>query len=432
MKARARLLLLTAIVAAGCSTVEEGDRGDELRSLRNAVKEALAPGSTVVWDLVARESPARVESVTWSLRDGNSLLVPFHRLEREKADPRVAVMAHVASDGRVTPLFAADEADAVPLTLGADVPPPLALPCGDEALVRVCEADGSTLWLTDVENGRVHRSEPAFDGCGAAVIGQAREGERFFVLQRKPQLVVMSEWSCQGGELQQVWAPDEPLPAMASLPTWVEEIEPRVLAWVRHQPGTGGELDFGQWVYERSDGAGSVAIDVQKLPLPTGYDRTKHWERVRREPSGSLLVDGIDGLYRWHVEDDGRVEALGKAPGPEVSGWQHVGFGMALSYRSEPNPEQGTLEMPLAYAVHLPTSDGFVSLQAPSTPCATREACRWLGESYLRGVVNTDSGPMGLYLLWTWQLGPVPVGMSGGGGADLAALVMAPLDRALP
>ena len=432
MKSRARLLLLTAILVAGCLKADDGAGDDELGSLRGAVQGAFAPGSTLVWDLVPREYPNKVESVTWSLRDGSSLLVPFYRLAREQADSRVALMAHVTRDGRVTPLFAADDADAAPFTLTANVPPPTVLPCGDEAIVRICGPEDSTLWVTDIEQGRAQRSEISFAGCKAAVLGRALDGERFFLLQQRPQIVAMTEWSCQGGELQQTWVSDEPLPAMLTLPIWVEEIEPRVLAWVRHLPVAGGEVGSGQWVYERSDGAPPVSIGVRDLPAPSGYDPTKHWERVRREASGSLLVDGIGGLYRWHVEDDGRVEMLGEAPSPEASGWQHVGFGTAFSSQSGPNPQLETLEVPLSYAVQLPTSDGFTSSQVPSTPCQTREACRRLGESYLRGIVHTDGGPLGLYLHWTWQLGPVPVGMSGGGGADLTALVIAPLDRALP
>ena len=432
MQSRARLLLLTAILATGCSKVEESQDGDVLSSLRNAVKDALAPGSAVVWDLVPREYPTEVESVTWSLGDGSSLVVPFYRLAEEKPDPKVALMAHVAADGTVTPLFAADEADAKPFELLSQAPPPQVVPCGREAVVRICGAEDSTVWITDIERGLVRRADVPFADCDSSVMGRALDGDRFVVFAKGSMQSPLSVWSCQGGAIQPPQSVAHLAPAMLSLPNWVEEVEPGVFAWMRHQPGTGGETDFGQWVYERSDGTGSVSADRRALPAPSGFFPERWWERIRREPSGSLLVDGIDGLYRWHVEDDGRVEELSKAPGPEGAEWHNVGFAMALSYRSEPNPQKETLEVPLSYTVHLPSGDGYTSMQVPSTPCDTREQCRWLGESYLRGIVNTDRGMLGLYLLWTWQLGPVPVGLAGGGGADLTVLVMAPLDRPLP
>jgi len=76
--------------------------------------------------------------------------------------------------------------------------------------------------------------------------------------------------------------------------------------------------------------------------------------------------------------------------------------------------------------------DGYQTSRVPSTPCRTREVCRRIGESYLRGRVETASGPLGLYVMWTWQLHPVPYGESTAGSPDLATLILAPLDRPLP
>lgn len=429
MKARfIELSSITALGVLGCYAVEESHTND-LLPLEREIESALPEGASILWKVSPHERPTAIESVTWSMRDGGSLLVPYYR---DGADLPTGLppAIYVTRDGRALPLHA-EEGEAV-FSVSSQSGPPSVTPCGEEAIVRICDGGASSLWVTDVAGGAIHRSDAALGDCESSVLGAALGEDRFVTIRGPADAPLLTEWSCSAGDIREGAEPLA-LPSMPALPRWVEEVEPSVFAWVRHQPGM-GELDFGDWVHERSDASGTVRVPRTELPFPTDTAPTRSWERVRREPSGALLVDGISGLYRWHVEDSGEVEPLGIAPppSPEFSPWTHVGLGAGISSRVDWNPDGVQLEMPLEYEVLGVAGDGYQTSRVPSTPCRTREVCRRIGESYLRGRVETASGPLGLYVMWTWQLHPVPYGESTAGSPDLATLILAPLDRPLP
>jgi len=424
------LSFLTIFGMLGCYSVEEPSRKTELLSIEREIESALPENASIVWKVSPHERPTAIESVTWSMRDAGSLLVPYYRDVGNDIPTGLPLAIYVTPEGRALPLHA--EEDEAVFSVSGHLPPPAVTPCGQEAIIRICDANGSTLWVTDVAGGTIRRSDADVGDCKSSLLGAALGQERFVTIRQHAAAPLLSEWSCSGGEIREASEPIA-LPSMPALPKWLEEVEPSVFAWVRHQPGT-GELDFGDWVYERSDASKTVRVARTELPFPSDSDLTQSWERVRRDDSGALLVDGISGLYRWQVETSGQVEQLGvaPAPSPEFSSWAHVGFGTAISSRIDWNPNGVQLEMPLEYEVLHTTNDGYRSSRVPSTPCTTREICRRIGESYLRGVVETASGPLGLYVMWTWQLHPVPYGQSTATGRDLASLILAPLDRPLP
>lgn len=425
------LSLLAMLGAPGCYAVEEPEQKDELLSLKREIESALPDDASVVWKLSPHERPTAIRSVTWSMRDGGSLLVPYYYRAIGKDLPTGLPLAiHVAADGRAMPLHAA-EGEAV-FSVSSNGPPPSVTPCGGEAIIRTCDEGNSTLWLTDLASGTIRRSEAILGDCTSSILGRALGDGRFVTIHQRQNLPLLTEWTCSGGEIHEA-SESKPLPWMPALPQWVEEVEPSVFAWVRHQPGT-GDIDFGDWVYELSDGSDPVRIPRTELPLPSDFAAMHAWERLRREPSGALVVDAISGMYRWRVATDGQLEKVAEMPlpSPELSEWEHVGFGTAISSRVDWNPDGVQLEMPLEYEVLRSTNEGFQSVAVPTTPCVTREACRRIGESYLRGVVETTSGPLGLYVMWTWQLQPVRYGDPTATGIDLATLILAPLDRPLP
>lgn len=425
------LSLLSIFGALGCYAVEEPAQKDELSSIKGEIESALPDSASVVWQLSPHERPNALRSITWPMRDGGSLLVPYYRDIAKAAPTSLPVAVYLAPDGQMTPLLAEDS-EAAAFSVSGNAPPPAVTPCGKEAVIRICDAGDSTLWVTNFSSGTIHRSEAALGDCESSIFGKALEGERFVTIRSRADSPLLTEWSCTGGEIHEASEP-KPLPWMPALPRWVEEVEPSVHAFMRHQPGT-GEIDFGDWVYERSDGIDPVRIPRTELPLPSDFEAMHAWERIRREPSGALLVDAIAGMYRWHVTAGGQLEKVENlpAPSPELSDWEHVGFGTAISRRVDWNPNGGQLEMPLEYEILRSTSEGFQSFAAPTTPCVTREACRRIGESYLRGLVETAKGPLGLYVLWTWQRQPVPYGETTATSLDLATLILAPLERPLP
>lgn len=422
-----RLSLLAIVAGLGCYAVEEPEARNELASVDREIENALADGATIVWSAASHATPSALRSVTWALRDGGSLVVPYYRGAGEDVAVGLPLAIAVQSNGRALPLVANGSEAVFSVSEGA--PPPSVTPCGDEAVVRLCAAEPA-LWVTRLEEGRIVRSHVALGACESTVLGQTLAGERFVTLGVRDEVPVLTEWSCSGGEIREASEP-RPLPEMPALPRWIGEVEPSVFAWVRHEPDD-SDTGYGDWVYERSDGQPPLRIARTDLPFPAEADVARGWERVRREPSGALLVDGISGLYRWNVGGSGEVELIGNLPPPStpgVSGWEHTGFGTAIAELSDWNPSGTRLSMPLAYEVLRSTAEGYRVAEAPSTACSTREACRRIGESYLRGLVETEGGPLGLYLLWTWQFQPVPYGETTASGRNVAALMLAPLDR---
>lgn len=431
MKPRVVLSLWAIAGALGCYAVEEPERTNVLAPVEREIQAALPDDASMVWEVAPHERPTAIRSITWSMRDGASLLVPYYLDSASDAPAGLPLAAYVDKSGAAIPLYT-DEGEAV-FSVSGKAPPPLVVSCGNQAVVRICGPESATTWVTDLAGGRIHRSEAALGDCERTVLGASLEGERFVALGIRADMPFLTEWSCEGGDIREVSEP-KPLPWMPSLPVWVAEVEASVHAWVRHQPGSTSN-DFGDWLYERSDGKDPVRIARTELPYPSGHDPTQSWERIRREPSGALLVDGVSGLYRWEVEGSGEVSRLAMTPSPSAAGfgaWEQTGFATAISSHSDWNPNGGQVEMPLAYEVLRSTGDGYESFAAPTTPCFTREDCRRIGESYLRGVVETEKGPLGLYVMWTWQFQPVPYGERTASGRDLAALILAPLDRPLP
>lgn len=414
-----------ALAVASCLPPDD-EAGDPFTRLRSSVQEAIVPEARIVWEVAPIERPEELKSYTWSLSDGASLVLLRNPRFKTQPDPTQAIALHIASSGEVTAIQPESETDIYLTALSYSAKSPKVIRCGDEALVQVCDERGTTIWVTDLERGTLRRAEESFPGC--QVFGSGF-GEGFGRLHLTSQEAYVSKWSCADGKLKAISEPVG-LPWMASEPVFFEEVEPGVFGYVHRLPSK-GDGDLGTWRYEQSDGKKTFDVPFAELPFPLLDQSMESWERVRRESSGALLFDGISELHRFHIESDGSVELLGKAPAGDGNAWRTVGLAAAIFSKSEPNPELAKLDMPISYSVRLPSEEGYRTIQAPSTPCATRESCRNIGESYLQGVVDTASGPLGVYLLWTWELDPRVI--AGRGSDDyLAALVVAPLDRPLP
>lgn len=427
---RIKAIALSVIISSlGCYKLEEPERPDPLGSLKLQVKSALSGGSSLL-AMAAHEKPVDIEAITWAMPEGGSLVIPYERVSEKREATRLPLATHVDAQGRWQSLYA--EQGAPLFSVAHNEAPPQVTHCGKEALIRICAGDESALWITDLDRGLLRRTEAQLGNCSRTILGRALGEERFAVLRAEGDTPVITEWSCDGAELRET-AEKEALSAMPRLPSWVEEVEPSVYAWVRHEPAEAGEDGFGDWLYERSDGKSAARIARTELPFPADFTPTYSWERVRREASGALLVDGISGLYRWKVEGDGRVEQLANAPLPSstLPEWEYVGFGMAIASRSDWNPDGIRLEMPLEYEFLLASEAGYRAAPAPLTPCPTHQGCRELGESYLRGIIDTASGPLGFYVMWPWQLHPVGLDESAPDGSNVVSFIVAPLDRPL-
>ncbi|MBK9000403.1 MAG: hypothetical protein IPM35_32180 [Myxococcales bacterium] len=161
------------------------------------------------------------------------------------------------------------------------------------------------------------------------------------------------------------------------------------------------QLAAGGWVYREIDASGATVVEHT---ASLGGDLGEG-VRARREPSGTLLVAVGDTLSRWHVGSDGHVEAVQTAEPPDIGSGQWASerwFGGATALKSEPNLDEPSLLVPLAYRSRAASSGGFVVLKPPTTPCRADDFCRNVGESSLVGVIAHQGKPWGIYEVWAW------------------------------
>ncbi len=183
---------------------------------------------------------------------------------------------------------------------------------------------------------------------------------------------------------------------------YVREVTPGVFEWVVCDTA-GAHVTYG-----RSDTTATKTTTAFTFP-PVASVRLPAESSFRAEPSGALLVDRGSEVFRWHVESDGSVEVVATPESPPggFSPWSApYGFGAAHADLTQPNTDDPDrmLTVPIESRARCFGSDGkFRSVSAPPTPCRVTEDCRKIGESYLLGVTNVETAPLGIYAVWGWH-----------------------------
>ena len=157
----------------------------------------------------------------------------------------------------------------------------------------------------------------------------------------------------------------------------------------------------GGWLYREVDDTGATTVEHT---AELGGD-SNDGVRARRDGDGALLVATGDVLVRWHVEGDGHIEPVQTATPPDIGTqtWSvERWFGGGKAMVSEPNVDEPSLDVPLAYRSRAAGADGFVVLRPANTPCRADDFCRNVGESYLAGVIAHADKAWGIYDVWAW------------------------------
>ncbi len=412
MTRRARLswlLPMVPLAAVGCLTntlLPDPGEGEgpiaPADRLAARLSPLLAPGAVQLappQDL----DPTTLALASVPLRNGAYVQVLGRRVVREHdrttgytSAIRGTTQAWIDAQGRVVPLHVT-AADGL-LTLAAQS----AVPVGDGLLFPT---SAGTLWqLLPL------RLEQATSAAG--VLGPALAADQFVSATSAGEGVRVEVSRLTLGATREAPVSSASIGlGEAGSARWLEEIAPGVVALV-------AEAADGRLLFARSDGGAIVSTTELKLPALT-TDPTYGWPMPPEPPStrfrfdaGDLLVVSDDEttgpasvLSRWRVSGDGSVERVATAepPPPGFGEWSPpFGFGASLAARAEPNPQEPTLEVPLAYRARAIVGAAFDSIDVPRTPCLDDEACRSIGESSLLGVVGLGEAPVAIYGLWAW------------------------------
>ncbi|MCC6644680.1 MAG: hypothetical protein IT374_03785, partial [Polyangiaceae bacterium] len=332
-----------------------------------------------------------------------------------------AAVALVGPDGAVTPI----PTDHPSLDFDD---PPRAVAVGEGAVVLGCASSPGTVTIVDASQGVVTTSSEAPFACNftnqlaSSMLGRALDPAQFTAASGQE----LGVYAYEGARLQRL----QTFASTGGVHAWVEQIEPGVVATLSWR--NSADDPSGRWTYHRTDTGAGPSLAPRDVMLDP-YD-ARGLPRVRREPDGALLVStghvgnagcsGCLGLFRWHVEGDGRVERLAELPPAPFGEWVMTGFGRAVATELGPNPEWPGLTTPTRSA-SLSVRDGAYEVAlVRGSPCSDEGHCRRFGETYTPAVVGSGDARLAIQALWTWA-GPTVVvaAPAGGDGAPGGGIV---------
>ncbi len=404
-----------------CADPSKGCGGDAWATFEPRLSAALAPEARILSPLQDVPSVGALRARVVDRPDGSSVVVLWGHRGAEAAGPAgregatASAAALIGVDGVVTPIAT----DRVSLDLDRQ---PLATAYGSGAILLGCSTSPGEVTIVDPAAGTLTTTGEVPFTCNfsnqlsASMLGRGLDPARFTAASGQERGV----YAYEGGRLQRL----QTFPSTGGVHAWVEEIEAGVVATVSWN--NSAEDPSGRWTYHRTDTGAGASVAPKDLMLDP-YDMSG-LERVRREPGGALLVStgevanagcaSCTGLFRWHVESDGRVERLAEpAPAP-FGAWAFVGFGRAISTELGPNPEVSGLTTTARFASLDVVGGAYDVSGVRRSPCASDELCRRFGETYTLATVGAGPGRLAIQALWTWAGPAVIVAAPAAGGSD--------------
>lgn len=431
MKRRSRFAPLAALLLLApmckpsdevtCADPSKGCGEDPWAAFETRLSAALDPGARVISPLQDLSRVGSLRATVVERSDGASVVVlwgPAGAAPARKQGATTSAVALVGADGVVTPI--ATDRPALDLDRA-----PRAAAYGSGAVLLSCASSPGNVTIVDAVAGAVTASDQLPFACdfsnqlSAPMLGRGLDPSRFTAASAQE----LGVYSYEGTRLQRL----QTFPTTGSVNAWVEEIATGVVASLSWSNSASDPS--GRWTYHRSDtGAGPSVAPTELMLDPRDASGL---ERVRREPGGSLLVStgpvanagcaACVGLFRWHVESDGRVERLAELPPPPFGAWEPTGFGRAISTELGPNPEHQGLTTTARFASLHVAGDSYELAAIRRSPCADDGRCRRFGETYTLASVGSGPGRLAVQALWTWA-GPTVVAAApaaGGGGVEL-------------